>query len=73
MLAVVKTARGVGNVEIRDVPEPWPSESQVKLEIEACARGLRAVRAQGSGESAAAAAKLATAKLTPLCGFLPSV
>ena len=36
MFAVVKTARGPGNVELREVPEPIPSADQVKLEIDAC-------------------------------------
>jgi len=36
MKAVVKYAPGVGNVEIRDMPEPQPNENQVKIEIAAC-------------------------------------
>jgi L-iditol 2-dehydrogenase len=34
--AVVKTASGVGNVELRDVPEPSPAANQIKLEVSAC-------------------------------------
>jgi L-iditol 2-dehydrogenase len=36
MKALVKTARGPGNVELREVPEPVPTADQVKLEIAAC-------------------------------------
>jgi L-iditol 2-dehydrogenase len=36
MLAVVKTARGPGNVEARDMAEPSPAANQVKLEVDAC-------------------------------------
>jgi len=36
MKAIVKTAPGVGNVELLDVPEPNPHEHQVKLEISSC-------------------------------------
>ena len=36
MQALVKYAKGVGNVELRDVQEPTCGESQVKLEVEAC-------------------------------------
>jgi L-iditol 2-dehydrogenase len=36
MIAVVKTAPGPANVELRDMPEPVPAENQVKLEISAC-------------------------------------
>jgi L-iditol 2-dehydrogenase len=33
MQAVMKIARGVGNVELRDVPEPAPAAGQVKLRV----------------------------------------
>src|ERR1043166_209033 len=36
MKAVVKTARGPGNVDLIDVPEPVPADNQVKLAITAC-------------------------------------
>src|SRR5438132_1112330 len=36
MKAVVKYAPGVGNVEIRDMPDPQPNENQVRIEIAAC-------------------------------------
>jgi L-iditol 2-dehydrogenase len=36
MKALVKFAKGPGNVEIRDVPEPVPTEHQVKLAIAYC-------------------------------------
>ena len=36
MLAIVKTAPGPGNVELRDMPEPSPAPHQVKLEVAAC-------------------------------------
>ncbi|MBM3853567.1 MAG: zinc-binding dehydrogenase [Verrucomicrobia bacterium] len=36
MLALVKTAAGPGNVELRDMPEPMPAPHQVKLEVAAC-------------------------------------
>src|SRR3984893_2369704 len=32
MLAVRKTARGVGNIEVKDVPEPRPGPGQVVIE-----------------------------------------
>ncbi|MEM2110325.1 MAG: zinc-binding dehydrogenase [Candidatus Bathyarchaeia archaeon] len=35
MKAVVKYARGVGNVELRDVPEPFPGPDEVKIEVKA--------------------------------------
>jgi L-iditol 2-dehydrogenase len=34
MLAVRKTARGVGNVEVQDMPEPHPDPGQVLMEVE---------------------------------------
>lgn len=36
MKAVVKTARGAGNVALVEMPEPAPAPGQVKLEISAC-------------------------------------
>lgn len=36
MKALVKYAKGEGNVEIRDVPEPVCGDHQVKLEVDAC-------------------------------------
>jgi L-iditol 2-dehydrogenase len=36
MPAVVKFARGVGNVELREVAEPTPADNEVKLEVHAC-------------------------------------
>jgi L-iditol 2-dehydrogenase len=33
MLGVVKTARGEGNVEVRDVPEPQPGPGEVKIAV----------------------------------------
>ncbi len=33
MLAVRKTARGVGNIEVQDVPEPRPGPGQVVIEV----------------------------------------
>lgn len=33
MKALVKYARGEGNMEIRDVPEPFPEANQVKIEV----------------------------------------
>ncbi len=38
MLAVRKTARGVGHVEVQTVPEPTPGPGQVVLEV--CAAGI---------------------------------
>ena len=35
MQAVVKTARGIGNVELREVPEPAPGLGQVKIAVRA--------------------------------------
>ena len=35
MQAVVKTARGVGNIELREVPEPKPAAGQVKIAVQA--------------------------------------
>jgi L-iditol 2-dehydrogenase len=32
--AIVKVKKGFGNVELRDVPEPYPEEGQVKVEVE---------------------------------------
>ena len=37
MKAVVKTRRGVGNVEVRDVPEPAPGPNEVKIAVRAAA------------------------------------
>ncbi|MDR2588392.1 MAG: zinc-binding dehydrogenase [Spirochaetales bacterium] len=36
MKALVKTARGPGNLEVRDMPEPVCGERDVKIEIAAC-------------------------------------
>lgn len=36
MKALVKTQKGVGNIEIRNVPEPKPSAGEVKIKIAAC-------------------------------------
>jgi len=36
MKALVKTQKGVGHVEVRDVPEPWPQSGEVKIKIAAC-------------------------------------
>ena len=36
MRALVKTQKGVGHVEVRDVPEPTPGPGEVKIEIAAC-------------------------------------
>jgi L-iditol 2-dehydrogenase len=36
MKALLKYAKGPGNVEIRDVPEPVPGDNQVKLEVAYC-------------------------------------
>lgn len=36
MKALVKTQKGIGNIEIRDVPEPMPSRDEVKIKIAAC-------------------------------------
>ena len=33
MIAVRKTARGIGNVEVQEVPEPHPGDGQVILEV----------------------------------------
>lgn len=35
MKAVMKIARGVGNVELRDIPEPTPENGQVKIRVAA--------------------------------------
>jgi len=35
MKALVKTAKGVGNLELRDVPEPRPAPDQVLIEVKA--------------------------------------
>lgn len=35
MKAVMKVARGVGNVELRDIPEPFPGPGQVKIKVHA--------------------------------------
>jgi L-iditol 2-dehydrogenase len=32
--AIVKVKKGFGNVELRDVPEPYPEEGQVKVQVE---------------------------------------
>ena len=37
MKAVVKTSAGVGNVEVRDVPEPKPKPDEIKVEVKAAA------------------------------------
>ena len=37
MLALVKTAKGVGNIELREVPEPTPEPGWVKIEVKAAA------------------------------------
>jgi len=36
MKALVKTQKGVGFIEVRDVPEPEPGAAQVKIRIAAC-------------------------------------
>ncbi len=36
MKALVKTAKGVGHIEVRDVPEPTPKPGEVKIEVAAC-------------------------------------
>ena len=36
MKALVKTQKGVGFIEVRDVPEPTPGPGEVKIEIVAC-------------------------------------
>jgi L-iditol 2-dehydrogenase len=36
MKALVKTKKGVGFIEVRDVPEPKPGPGQVKIKIAAC-------------------------------------
>jgi len=36
MKALVKTKKGVGHIEVRDVPEPVPGPGQVKIKIAAC-------------------------------------
>jgi len=36
MLALVKTKRGVGNVELMQMPEPVPGAGQAKIEVLAC-------------------------------------
>ena len=33
MKAVVKYARGIGNVDYREVPEPFPASNEVKIEV----------------------------------------
>ncbi|MBZ0290216.1 MAG: zinc-binding dehydrogenase [Anaerolineae bacterium] len=35
MKAVLKVARGVGNVELRDIPEPVPDKGQVRIKVQA--------------------------------------
>ena len=35
MKALVKTAPGVGNLEVKDVPEPTPASGQVLIEVAA--------------------------------------
>ncbi len=36
MKALVKTKKGIGHIEIRDVPEPQPGPGQVKIKVAAC-------------------------------------
>jgi L-iditol 2-dehydrogenase len=36
MRALVKTQKGVGCIEVRDVPEPRPRAGEVKIRVEAC-------------------------------------
>jgi L-iditol 2-dehydrogenase len=36
MKALVKTKKGVGNIEIRDIPVPSPASGEVKIKIAAC-------------------------------------
>jgi L-iditol 2-dehydrogenase len=36
MKALVKTQKGVGFIEVRDMPEPTPGPGEVKIKIEAC-------------------------------------
>jgi len=33
MKAVMKTARGVGHIEVRDIPEPEPASNEVKIKV----------------------------------------
>lgn len=35
MKAVMKVARGVGNIELRDIPEPSPAPNEVKIKVQA--------------------------------------
>lgn len=47
MKAVMKVARGVGNVELRDIPEPFPAAGQVKIQVRAagiCGTDLHILR-----------------------------
>ena len=34
MKALVKTRKGIGHIEVRDVPEPKPGPGEVKIKIE---------------------------------------
>lgn len=36
MKALVKTKKGVGHIEVRDVPEPVPGRGEVKIKVAAC-------------------------------------
>ncbi len=36
MKALVKTQKGVGHIEVRDVPEPSPKPGEVKIKVAAC-------------------------------------
>lgn len=36
MKALVKTKKGVGHIEVRDVPEPQPGPGEVKIRVAAC-------------------------------------
>ena len=36
MKALVKTQKGVGFIEVRDVPEPEPGPGEVKIRVAAC-------------------------------------
>ncbi|MBM3707948.1 MAG: sorbitol dehydrogenase, partial [Actinobacteria bacterium] len=35
MKALVKYQKGKGNMELRDIPEPFPSDDQIKIEVKA--------------------------------------
>jgi len=35
MIALVKTKKGAGNVELKEVPDPKPGPTEVKIEVKA--------------------------------------